>query len=259
MNTKIPIIEVKDVTFHIGKNPILTDIDFTVEEGEYIAIIGPNGSGKTTLLRCLDRIYHVPEGSIHIHGNPIMTYKQKNLARMIGYVPQTPSPSFPYTVFEFVLMGRYPYLNPFHPPRKEDQEAVLDVLGLTGIEGFAHRALSTLSGGERQKVFIAAALAQGSKILLLDEPTTFLDPRHQEEIQDILLHINQTSGVTIISATHDINGALRTSHRILALKEGRICFCGHSELLISNGLLDHIYDKSFVYIRHPQTGKPVVL
>ena len=255
----MPIIQVGDITFHIGKNPILTKITFTVKEGEYISIIGPNGSGKTTLLRCLDRIYHVHKGSIHIHGHPIMAYKQKNLARMIGYVPQTMSPSFPYTVFEFVLMGRYPYLNPFHPPQKTDHEAVLDVLRLTGTEDFAHRALNTLSGGERQKVFIAAALVQGSKILLLDEPTTFLDPKHQEEIQDILLRVNRKSGMTIIAATHDINGALRTSHRILALKKGRIIFYGHSESLISNGLLDHIYDKSFTYMRHPQSGKPVVL
>ncbi len=253
------IIDVKGVTFSIGNTTIIKDISFSVEESEYFSIIGPNGSGKTTLLKCINRIYKAGKGEIKINNIRSKMYKQRDIAKLIGYVPQASAQNYQFTVYEFVLMGRYPYLNPISPPGKEDRKAVFNALEITGTEDFITRPVDTLSGGEKQKVFIAAALAQGSKILLLDEPTTFLDPKHQEDIQNILVRINIESRVTIISVTHDINSVLCTSDKILALKEGRIFFLGSPEKLLQNKILDNLYDKAFVVLKHPATGMPVVL
>jgi iron complex transport system ATP-binding protein len=256
---KYTIIEVRDLSLNIGNAVILEDISFSVHEGEYVSVIGPNGSGKTTLLKCMNRIYTTQKGHISINGISLKAYKQKEVAKLIGYVPQATTQSYPFTVFEFVLLGRYAFFSPFSPPNKEDLKAVREALLLTNTETFINRVLGTLSGGERQKVFIAAALAQGARILLLDEPTTFLDPRHQDDIQDILVRVNRESGVTIVAATHHINSALYASHRILALKEGKVLFCGVPDELIKNGLLNRIYDKTFIFTKHPKTERPVVL
>lgn len=253
------LIEIKGLSFNMGNVMILKDISFSVHEGEYVSVIGPNGSGKTTLLKCMNRIYTAQKGHISIKGISLKAYKQKDLAKLIGYVPQATNQAYPFTVYEFVLMGRYPYFSPFSPPNKQDRKAVMEALVLTNTESFINRALGTLSGGERQKVFIAAALAQGAKILLLDEPTTFLDPRHQDDIQNILKRVNRETGVTIVAATHHINSALYASNRIIALKEGKVLFFGIPDELINEGLLDRIYDKSFVFMKHPKTEKPVVL
>ena len=173
-------------------------------------------------------------------------------------MPQTGELIPPFTVYEFVLMGRYPYLSPLSSPNKDDHEAVTEALMLTGTDEFAGRELSTLSGGERQKVFIAAALAQGSEIMLLDEPTTFLDPKHQYDILKILRKVNEY-GVTIISVTHDINHAVLFSRRILGIKEGKMVFDGPPEGIMKNETLYELYERSFTFIVHPKTGMPLIL
>ncbi|MGA1794796.1 MAG: ABC transporter ATP-binding protein [bacterium] len=253
------IIEVYDLSMVLGKVEILKGISLTVHEGEYLSVIGPNGSGKTTLIKCLDRIHRISGGRICLDHVPLHAYTQREIARRMGYVPQTPGDTSLFSVYEFVLMGRYPSLNPFSPPTRRDREAVFEALRLTSTDGLAHRVVSTLSGGERQKVFIAAALSQRPGILLLDEPTTFLDPRHQDDIQEMLLRINRKSGVTIIAATHDINSALRASTRIIALKGGEVAFCGSPDELMEQGLLDAIYEKRFTFLKHPGTGRPVAV
>lgn len=257
MNTNI--IEVQDLSMVLGRTEILKRVSFTVHQGEHLSVIGPNGSGKTTLIKCLDRIHRNTGGCILLDHIPLRAYTQKEIARRMGYVPQTAGDTSLFSVHEFVLMGRYPSLNPFSPSTRGDRDAVFDALRLTGTHGLAHRIVSTLSGGERQKVFIAAALAQGPGILLLDEPTTFLDPRHQDDIQEMLERINRESGVTIVAATHDINSALRASTRIIALKQGEVVFCGSPEELMEQGLLHAIYDKRFMFLKHPRTGKPIVV
>jgi iron complex transport system ATP-binding protein len=156
------------------------------------------------------------------------------------------------------MMGRYPFLNPFSFPDKKDEDAVHDALTVTGTLSFESRLLGTLSGGERQKVFIAAALAQEAKVLLLDEPTTFLDPKHEAEIYTLLAHVNRKQGVTIVSVTHDINSAVLTSRCVMALKDGSIAYCGPSEEFINNEVLHKIYEKSFAFVRHPGNGRIMV-
>jgi iron complex transport system ATP-binding protein len=253
------IIEIVGFSFSISNRSILKDISFSVKEGEYISIVGPNGAGKTTLLKCLDRIYKGGSGDIRIAGKPLDKYSQKELAQKLSYVPQADGRILPFTVYEFVMMGRYPHLSPFSLPGKRDEEAVHDALEITGIAEFSERLLPTLSGGERQKVFIAAALAQGAKVLLLDEPTTFLDPKHQADVHRLLERANREHGFTVLSVTHDINNAILTSRRILALKDGAVVFCGLTDKFMNNEILNKIYEKSFLFVKHPQTGKTLTV
>lgn len=254
-----PIIQMVDFSFYWGKKAILKHISLTLEKGEYLSIIGPNGAGKSTLLKCLDGIYPKGEGEILIQGKPLKGYSPRELARLVSYVPQGDGSSLPFTVKEFVLMARYPYLSPFSSVGRQDREATFAALELTGTQEFADRYLDTLSGGERQKVLIAAALAQGAEILLLDEPTAFLDPKHEEDIYRILAKINRESGSTIVSVTHNINHATLLSRRVLALKQGSIAFCGPSEVIVQEGILEEVYERSFRFLAHPETGRPFVV
>jgi iron complex transport system ATP-binding protein len=259
MSMDTPAIEVDRFSFAINGQEILHDLSFSVNEGERVSIIGPNGAGKTTLLKCMVRIHTGGRGEIRIAGKPLGAFSQKDLARHVGYVPQADANIHPFSVVEFVTMGRYPHLTPFTLPDSRDRDAISRALDVTGTTGFIRRRLSTLSGGERQRVFIAAALAQEAGILLLDEPATFLDPLHASEIHRLLDRINGEGGVTMLSVTHDINIAALTSHRVLALKNGRMAFWGTPEGLMNEAVLREIYGTSFLFVTHPRTGRAVVL
>jgi iron complex transport system ATP-binding protein len=253
------VINVRDFSFRLGKKEILRDVSFSVEEGQYLTIIGPNGAGKTTLLKCLDRILTGGSGTIEVFGQPLEHYSQKELARRISYVPQADGHVFPFTVEQFVLMGRYPYLSPFATISPEDRQAVHEALEQTGSTEFAQRMVGTLSGGERQKVFIAAALAQGAGVLLLDEPTTFLDYRHQAEVRELLWRVNRQSGVTIVAVTHDVNSAAMESGRIVALREGRVVYRGTPQEVMNPDVLERIYGTRLLLVDHPVTGLPLIV
>ncbi len=259
LETKTPLIEIEGLTFSFGANKVLDDVTFCVYEKERLSIIGPNGAGKSTLVKLINRILTNAKGSIAIKGRPLMEYGQKELARLIGYVPQTSELFFPYTVHEFILMGRYPHVSPFTSITDEDEQAVGDAMAMTGTTAYADRALDSLSGGERQKVYIAAALAQGATTLLLDEPTTFLDPKAQDDILATLERVNEEMGVTVISVTHDINSAAMWSGKIIALKEGRVKFIGTPEGVMKGEVLKEIYNKDFLFATHPETGAPMIV
>lgn len=254
-----PLIHIRNYSFAINGIDILDDIILDVGEGEFLAIIGPNGAGKTTLIKCLVRINTGGTGDISLDGKPLESFRQKELARLAGYVPQSDGRSLPFTVEEFVLMGRYPYLGPLSPPGKEDELAARGALELTGTARLAGRFLDTLSGGERQSVLIAAALAQGSRILLLDEPTTFLDPKHVADIHRILRRVNRERKMTVVMVTHDINGAALLSDRIAVLKAGRVAFTGPPESVMCNEVLERIYEKPFLFVAHPVTGRRLIV
>jgi cobalamin transport system ATP-binding protein len=256
--TSNTILEIAEFSFQIGSKEILHDVSFSVRQGEYLSIVGPNGAGKTTLLKCLDRIYRGGTGKITVFDQPLESYRQRDLARRLSYVPQADGRVFPFTVEQFVLMGRYPYLNPFSSVGHEDMEAVHQVMERTAVDEFAHRKLDTLSGGERQKVYIAAALAQGAEVLLLDEPTTFLDYRHQAEVRDLLAEVNRNSGVTVVAVTHDVNRAAMDSHRVVALSEGTVVFDGTPSEIMQPEVLQRIYGTSFLLVGHPQGDVPII-
>ena len=252
------LIEIKNLSFSIANNKILDDVSLEVFTGDYLSIIGPNGAGKTTLLKCLMRIYPQFQGEIRLAARSLAGYSQKELARQISYVPQSDGRYFPFSVEEFVLMGRYPHLSPFTAIQGNDLAAVRDALKLTNTAHLAQRQLSTLSGGEKQTIFIAAAIAQGSEILLLDEPTTFLDPKHQADIGHILKKLNQEREMTIISVTHDINQAALHSNRVVILKNGKLTFSGKAQEIMDNQILQSAYDKSFDFLQHPVTGQRII-
>ena len=252
------IIEIENLTLTISRQLILNSVSLDIFEGDFLSIIGPNGAGKTSLLKCVMRIYSDYEGVVRLLGTPIDQIRQKKLAQQISYVPQANGRVFPFTIAEFVMMGRYPHLNPFTAVTAEDRRAVRESLEITGMARFADRQMNTLSGGERQIAFIAAALAQGAGIMLLDEPTTFLDPKHEAGIHTILRKLNQEMGMTIVTVTHDINSAVLQSDRIVILKGGKVMFQGRAAEIMNNDILHQAYDKSFTLIPHPQTGQMII-
>lgn len=191
-------------------------------------------------------------------GLPLEGYRQKNLAKHISYVPQNDGRFLPFTVEEFLMMGRYPHLSPFTSISEEDKLAVHDALSATGTTNLAQRLFQTLSGGEQQIVSIAATLVQGSSIVLLDEPTTFLDPKHEADVHSILRKVNRQMGKTVVTVTHDINSAALNSDRIIILKNGRIEFAGNPIDVMNNDILARIYEKPFTFVKHPESEHLII-
>jgi len=247
-------IKVSSLSFHYAENAqVLKDVSFEVQKKETWAIIGKNGSGKSTLLKCMGGLLQACSGSISVDEKPVTSYHLRELAKLIAYVPQAGNrPLPPYSVKEFVMLGRFPYQGFFSLPGRQDREVVKAVLELTDTYTFADRLLHTLSGGELQRVFLAAAVAQKTAILLLDEPMSFLDPLHQAMMQRSLDRIHDEFAVTIIMVTHDVNLALNRCSHVCALADRRPFFMGTSDLFKENAhkLLLEVYSITFSEIRN---------
>lgn len=250
-------IQIENLSLQLGGQPILEQISLEMNQGEFLSIIGPNGAGKTSLIKCLCGIYHPNQGNIHLMNQDALKLHSRQRAKLLSYVPQAEGKSFPFSVEEFVLMGRYTHLSPFTTIAPADRQALDHALAQTGTECFRHRKLATLSGGERQMVFIAAALAQDAQLLVLDEPASFLDYRHQAEVFRLLRRLNRESGHSIITVSHNVNTAARNSSRILALKQGKRTFFGTPTKLLQADQLTAIFDTPFRLI-HEQ-GHPLPL
>jgi len=251
-------LAVDDLSFSIRGQKLLHKVSAHIGTGETWSIIGANGAGKSTLLKCLLRIHRGWTGQVQLHGCDLTRYSQRELAQHMAYVPQPGGDqNFPFSVREFVRMGRYAYAGAFGSAHVGDAAAIESAMHRAEVEDFAERTLDTLSGGERQKVFIAAALAQGSDILLLDEPTAFLDYRHQAEVADILHNLHR-EGTTIISVTHDVNAALLTGGKVLALRDGAVAWCGSARELSQTDTLTRIFGASFRFLDDPVTGLRLV-
>lgn len=232
-----PLLNIKNLSVRFNQTDILRSVSFILNRGEFLAVIGPNGAGKTTLIKTILGLNPDYTGQMELDGQSLAKFKPKEKARRLAYVPQTQEMGEFHRVWDFVLMGRYPYLNAIRPPQAEDKAVVDEALRQTGTSSLARRLVLTLSGGERQKVMIAAALAQQPEILILDEPATFLDPKNQLEIQGLLRHINASQGVAIVSITHDMNSALHDASRVLGLKAGQVKLDGPpTEMLTPAGL-----------------------
>lgn len=250
-----PLLTVEDLFFSADGSRILRGISFSVATGDYVSIIGPNGAGKTTLLKCLDGIYRSWHGRILLDGADLKKIPRKAAARRVSYVSQAEEAPIPFSVREFVTMGRYPYMSPFSSVSSEDRSAVDRALALTGTSALSARPMATLSGGERQKVKIAAAIAQQAKLMLLDEPATFLDPAHQAEVFGILERLNREDGAAVVAVTHDINSALLFSRRIVALKQGKVTFDGGPAQMADGSVTERIYGIPFISLAYPAGGK----
>lgn len=253
------MIQVNNLNFNRDKNKILSALSFEIGQGESVAIVGPNGAGKTTLLKCLCRLLKSRDNKVLIQGRCINKYRQAELSRIIGYVPQGGGGrDLPYTVHEFVSMGRYPYLKPFSSPSPHDRSVVEKALSQTSTSHLQDRYLFELSGGEQQKVQLASALAQSPEILLLDEPGAYLDPGWNAEIQRVLRRINRGQGVTLVSVTHDLNSAIAGSNRVLALKEGGIHYFAESRGFADARILEELFNHPFTVLDDPAIGKKVL-
>ncbi|MCL2359407.1 ABC transporter ATP-binding protein [Candidatus Bathycorpusculum sp.] len=248
-------MSINNLSFSYAGVPILNNVEFNVGLGELVAIVGPNGSGKSTLLKCINRILKPKQNSVLIDGVDSGRLSVKELSMLMGYVPQTSVSAFPFTVFDVVMMGRKPYIH--WSVGERDSEIVALMLDFLGIGHLALRHFSELSGGEQQKVIIARALAQQSEFLLLDEPTSSLDIRHQLEILCILRGLAQSGGRSVVVTLHDLNLASRFSDRIIMLKKGCVFAMGRPEEVITSQNIETVYGIC-ADVSASVVGRPVV-
>ncbi len=243
------MLAARGLSWRAGGRTVLGPLDLELAHGECFALVGPNGAGKTTLLRLLAGVLAPASGEVRYDGRPYSALSRRELARRVAYVPQVRPARVPFTVEELVLQGRFPYLSTFQlSPREADFRAVREALGLAGVEHLAGRRLDELSGGERQAAYIAAALAQEGETLLLDEPTTHLDPRHQRDVASILIALKARGDKTVVFATHDLNFASRLADRVAALQEGRLLACGRPAELLAPELLAELFAAPFTVV-----------
>lgn len=232
-------LQLVDCSFSYGIQLVLDGINIGVEKGEVVSIVGPNGSGKSTLLRCICKVLQPKEGVIYLDNKNAAHFKPRELARFLGFVPQDGFEVFPLTVYEAVLLGRKPYLTWGVGP--QDREIVYQVLRFMRIEGFAMKHLDEMSGGERQRVLIARALAQEPEVLLLDEPIANLDIRHQLEVLGLLQALAREGQMTVVMVMHDLNLAARFSEKLVLINEGRVFAAGKPAAVLNSANIRAVY------------------
>ena len=244
------LLSARDLGWEAGGRTILGGLDQEVVEGECLAIVGPNGAGKTTLLRLLVGLLEPSTGRLSWGETPYSELSRRELAKRIAYVPQSHPLRIPLSVEQMVLLGRYPYLSALRvAPQEGDHRAVARALELAGIESLRQRPLAELSGGERQSVYIASALAQEAELMVLDEPTTHLDPLHQREIAALLSRLNAQAGLSVVVATHDLNFASLLADRILALRNGSAVACSTPAEMLQEASLKEVFGAPFSVVR----------
>ena len=264
---RIPALSVQNVTYRYrsrymkDSEAVLMSINCSIESGEIIGILGPNGSGKSTLLKLLARIFSVQDGSIQLYGQELQQLSQSNIARTVAFVPQETQQTFPFTIGEMVLMGRFPHHAGFGGWHWEDpQDLTISEKAMKDLDvvHLADRLITDVSGGERQRAIIARALAQDPRILLLDEPTAFLDFQHQLEIARILRQLNRDRGLTVVMVSHDLNLASQYCGQLILLDHGHIVKMGTPDEVIRPEVLEQVYGCEVLVDRHPQSGAPRV-
>ena len=246
-------IVIESLDFGYTSELVLKDISFSVEKGQFMSIIGPNGSGKSTLLKNLSNIYHPLNGRIDINGKNINDYSKKELATKVALVPQDTTISYDFSVFDIVLMGRFPYIGRFKKESESDYEKVIEALKLTNTFHLRDRNINELSGGERQRVIIARALVQEPEIIFLDEPTSHLDINHQIDLLTLLKKLNREKKTTIILVIHDINLACRYSDKIVLMDGGKILSVGNTEDVITRENIEESYGLNVIIEENPYT------
>ena len=233
--------QVRDLTCSYGKKTVLEDLSLNLESGLFYGLVGPNGSGKTTLLNHLLGSSRPTRGTIFFRGQEISSYRKRQLATQLALVPQNFMINFDFTVFEIVMMGRHPYLPRFGSPGPEDITIVEEAMAAMDITDFDNRLITTLSGGEMQRVIVARALAQNTRVLILDEATSNLDIRHTIQIFKVLKENNRKKGGTIIAAIHDLNLAAAYCDQIIALHNGKIAAVGPTDEVLSQEILQEVF------------------
>ncbi|QHT61073.1 heme ABC transporter ATP-binding protein [Paenibacillus lycopersici] len=247
-------ITVKDLSYRIQDKPLIASISLDIQEGELVGLIGPNGSGKSTLLKNMYRVLAPDQGEVFMNDKDLSRMSHKESARHVAVVSQETSVAFDFTVQEIVFMGRSPHKKMFDTDTSQDREIVHQALSRVGLLHRARSSFSTLSGGEKQRVLIARAVAQQASCLILDEPTNHLDIRYQLQIMDLV----KTLKITSLAALHDLNIAAYYCDRLYVLKAGRIIASGSPEQVLRQDLLQDVFEVATEINRHPLTGKPSI-
>ena len=247
------------LTLSYGDRIIVENLDLAIPPGSITAIVGANGCGKSTLLRALARLIPPRAGQVVLDGKALHGRPTKEIARTLGLLPQSPIAPEGIAVADLVGRGRHPHQKLLARWSAHDYDVVAQALAATGVADLAERSADELSGGQRQRVWIAMALAQETDILLLDEPTTFLDVAHQIEVLDLLTDLNRERGTTIVMVLHDINMAARYADHLFALRGGEIVASGRPTEVVTDRLIREVFDLDALVVRDPVSGTPIVL
>lgn len=242
-----------------GESLIIDELDFEVPKGQITVLIGSNGCGKSTLLRSLARLLKPKSGAILLDGQAIHSLSTKEVAKRLAILPQGPQAPEGLTVLQLVKQGRYPYQSWYSQWSEKDEQAVKAALDATGMQEFAERPVDSLSGGQRQRAWIAMTLAQETEIILLDEPTTYLDMTHQVEILDLLYELNEMEKRTIIMVLHDLNLACRYAHHLVAIADKKVYRQGLPEEIMTPDLVKHVFKMDAEVMEDPLYGTPMVV
>ncbi|KUO51625.1 MAG: hypothetical protein APF76_13350 [Desulfitibacter sp. BRH_c19] len=248
-------IKVKNLQFGYGKSIVLKDINLEVRPGSFLSIIGPNGSGKSTLLKNISRAVLPQKGEVELDSQNLLSMKPRQIAQKMAVVPQDTAIEFSFSVYETVLMGRTPFLGRFENESPRDFALAKWAMEITNIWQLKDRSVTEISGGERQRVVVARALAQEPRIILLDEPTAHLDIQHQVELLELLQSLNWTSGLTIIAVLHDLNLSAQFSESILLMKDGEIFAEGEPHQVLTPANIRKVYNMEVAITDNPLTGR----
>ncbi len=259
MRSRASDLLINDACFSYSSGFTLNHINLFVPNGQMVGLLGPNGCGKTTLLKLVTGLLTPSEGDVSIGGMSLKRLLRREVARQIAVVPQEFNIPFAYTVEEVVMLGRTPFLKGLNGETKRDRQIVSGVLELTGMAGFSERYFNELSGGERQKIVLAMALAQEPLILLLDEPTSHLDISHQIEILELLRKFNRDKKVTIVAAMHDLNLAALYFDRLVLLGCGLVFADGSPDEVITGEIIQKVFSAKVEITRHPKTSVPQIV
>lgn len=252
------IVEAKDVKVGYGGKVVVSSISIPFEEGKIHSIIGPNGCGKSTFLKVIARQLKMEHGSVTLHHKEINQWKRKELAREIAFLMQSHDQTPDITVQNLVAYGRFPHKKPMQPLDKSDQDIIDWAIDLTNLTYLSNRTVMSLSGGERQRAWIAMALVQQPNVLLLDEPTTFLDIHHQLEIIELVKQLNSEHGMTIIMVLHDLNQAAMVSDQLVVLSQGKLYDRGAPLNVIHATMLKEVFQvEAQIQIEQP-SGRPYI-
>lgn len=235
------LMKLENISFSYETSPVIKDLSVEIQEQDFIGLIGPNGSGKSTLLKVMGGILEPDTGSVQFKESPITRINKKLFAQSVSWIPQDHPMVFPFKVSEIVLMGRHPYLSPLSFESSEDFEICRRAMETTMTSQFADRYFNEISGGEKQRVMIASALAQNPEMMLLDEPTAALDLKYQVQILKILKDLNTEHKMTLILAMHDLNLASKFCNRLILLDEGKIIRDGSPEQVLEKDILEQVY------------------
>ncbi|MFB7827113.1 ABC transporter ATP-binding protein [Streptomyces hydrogenans] len=249
----------RGLTLAYENRVVVEDLDLEVPDGKVTVIVGPNACGKSTTLRALGRLLKPVRGAVLLDGEELAKLPTKRIARSIGLLPQTPVAPEAITVADLVARGRQPHQAWWKQWSEEDERAVTEAMARTDVAALADRSVDELSGGQRQRVWIAMALAQETDLLLLDEPTTYLDIAHQVEVLDLVRRLNRTRGRTVVLVLHDLNQAARYADHLIAMKAGRVVAQGAPAEIVTDAMVRDVFGLPAVVVPDPVTGSPLVV